>query len=127
MISAEQVPSVGSAVSVVVDASHWDLVVEGDLDLCSGRQLVEVAALLASYRVPVAEIDLHAVDFVDPAGWRCVEEATRVLSSAGTLTTLRRPSEAVEHLRALFHALSSSSTSLAPSASLAPTTPSTGR
>ena len=109
MTFTEQVPAVGSQVSVVATASHWDLVVEGDLDLSSGRDLVEVATVLASYRVPVADLDLSGVSFVDPGGWRCVEDATRVLATAGTLTGVRRQSEAVQRLRALFSELASSS------------------
>jgi len=108
MGSITQVPTAGSQVSVLATASHWDLVVEGDLDLCSGRDLVGVAEVLASYRVAVADIDLSGVDFVDPAGWHCVEDATAVLSAAGTESKVRHPSEAVQRLTALFADLTSS-------------------
>jgi len=109
MTFTEHYPAAGSQVSVVATASHWDLVVEGDLDLCSGQDRVGVATVLASYRVPVADIDLSGVGFVDPAGWHCVEDATRVLADAGTESEVHRPSEAVKRLGALFSEMGSSS------------------
>ncbi len=109
MTFTEQVPYAGSEVSVGATASHWDLVVEGDLDLSSGRELLEVATVLASYRVAVADIDLSEVGFVDPAGWRCVEDAIAVLTAAGTSSALRRPSGAVQRLAALFSELAAQS------------------
>ncbi|MST33491.1 hypothetical protein GHK86_12265 [Acidimicrobiaceae bacterium USS-CC1] len=89
-------------IAVVAAASRWDLVVTGELDLASGQELVDVARVLASYRVPAAELDLEGVAFVDSAGLQAVDEALAVLAAAGTLTRVRRSGEAVERFRALF-------------------------
>jgi len=77
-------------IAVVAAASRWDLVVTGELDLASGQELVDVARVLASYRVPAAELDLGGVVFVDSAGLQAVDEALAVLAAAGTLARVRR-------------------------------------
>jgi anti-anti-sigma regulatory factor len=88
--------------AVVSNASHWDLFACGELDLSSGRELVDAAAVLASYRVPVVEIDLGGVTFMDTAGWRAVGAALDRLSEVGTVAVVSRRSPAVEHLEGLF-------------------------
>ena len=95
-------PESSTRIAVVADASRWELAVDGELDLHSGPELVDVAMILASYRVPVVELDLRGVGFVDIAGWRAVEESLDILATAGTVATVRRCSEPVQRFRALF-------------------------
>lgn len=89
-------------IAVVAAASRWDVTVAGDLDLHSGRELVDVARVLAAYRAPAVGLDLAEVGFVDTAGWRAVERALAVLARAGTAAAVVRCSEPVHRFRALF-------------------------
>ncbi len=94
-------------IAVVSDPSGWQVLVSGELDLCSGRELLEVCSVLAAHRVGVVAVDLAGVSFVDPAGWRAVEESLRELATAGRPATVRRSSEPVRRFRALFTKMAS--------------------
>ncbi|MHB1928436.1 MAG: STAS domain-containing protein [Acidimicrobiales bacterium] len=87
-------------VQIVVTASGTtcEVVVAGELDLGTGSELVDVAAVLASYRVPVVELDLAGVSFIDTAGWRAVERSLDVLAEVGSVAAVVRRSARVDHL-----------------------------
>lgn len=85
---------------LVTSGATCEVVVAGELDLRSGRELLDVASVLASYRAPLVELDLAEVSFCDTAGWRAIERSLDVLSEVGTVAVVRRRSPAVDRLEA---------------------------
>jgi len=75
-------------ITIVCVGSRWQLVVEGEVDLRTGRDIADVAAALARAGVAAADIDLSAVSFVDTAGWRAVGAARAALEASGAATSV---------------------------------------
>jgi anti-anti-sigma factor len=84
--------------TVVCIGSRWRIIVGGELDLGSGPDLVEVAGVLAAAGVPVVEIDLAAVSFIDTSGWRAVGDARALLAAHGASSVVTSLSPAVTQL-----------------------------
>jgi anti-anti-sigma regulatory factor len=82
-------------VTVVPADGRWKMVVEGELDLRSGRDVREVAEFLAIAPVAAVEFDLTGVTFMDTAGWRSVQDARRLLAGRATSVTVGPVSAAV--------------------------------
>ena len=73
------------------------VVIEGELDLASASQFVELMSGLSSERVPVI-LDLSSVTFVDSSGVRALLDAERIVADKGRRLALLRPGVAVTRL-----------------------------
>lgn len=74
-----------------------EILVAGELDAASGRELVTATASVAAQPGPV-DLDLSGVTFADTAGWRSVHEARQQVIDAGGTSRVTAMSPAVEHL-----------------------------
>lgn len=73
------------------------IVIDGELDLASAPQLVEVSTKLAEGREAVI-LDLSSVTFVDSSGVRALLDAERIVGDKGRRMALLRPGVAVTRL-----------------------------
>jgi anti-anti-sigma factor len=82
-------------ITVVCSGSRRRIILGGELDLDSGRALVDVAVVLAAAGVAGVDIDLTEVSFIDTAGWEAVGEARRRIAAGGGASTVVAVSPAV--------------------------------
>ena len=85
-------------IAVATSGTTSEVVVGGELDLWSGRELRDVAAALASCRPPIVEVDLAGVSFVDTAGWQALGSSLDLLVESGSVAAVVRRSPAVDRL-----------------------------
>ncbi len=85
-------------IAVATSGTTSEVVVDGELDLCAGRDLRDAAAALASCRPPIVEVDLAGVSFVDTAGWQALGSSLDLLAESGSVVSVVHRSPAVDRL-----------------------------
>jgi anti-anti-sigma factor len=76
-------PSDTFRVTVTCHDARWGLQVRGELDVCTGCQLIEVGAAIGSEAGGSVEMDLSGVEFIDISGLRAVGRACQAIRSGG--------------------------------------------
>lgn len=85
--------------TVACDHNRWQLRLAGPVDSASGADLLDMADVMATLRVPDTDIDLSEVSFINTAGLRAVEEACEQIERTGGSARTTHESEAVSRLR----------------------------
>lgn len=87
------------SVAVACDDEHWQLRLSGPVDLASGADLLDMADIMATFRVADTDIDLSDVSFINTAGLQAVEEVCQRIERNGGSARTSHDSEAVSFLR----------------------------
>lgn len=87
------------SMAVACDHGHWQLRLSGPVDLASGADLLDMADIMATFRVVDTDIDLSDVSFISTAGLQAVEEVCQRIERTGGSARTSHDSEAVSCLR----------------------------
>lgn len=83
-------PNTTDTLEVAVDCAgnQWTLAVSGNLDLATGRQLMDLGKVLGEGQPGSVSLDLSGIDFVDTAGLHAVARTCAMVKAAGGITSI---------------------------------------
>jgi anti-anti-sigma regulatory factor len=96
-------PGTGFRMTAARAERRWSVTLSGERDAAAGPELGGLAEMMSASGADV-DFDLGGITFVDPAGWRAVHRAARVVEASGRSARILNPSQPVRHLTDLIAA-----------------------